>query len=139
MGDGKRVKNRGEGLFALAYGAVFLGLLKRNTQVEASLCLACICALNQEWFRGWCHTQTRGYAEEVFPWGVGLFCIAISPGRQTVLDSWTVTRGTGVWLWAVLTSFLTLNKPCLVFKRPCPYLPNGLAGLCELLGPTELQ
>lgn len=141
LGDGKRVKNRGEGLFALGYGAVFLGLLERNPQVEASLCLACICALNQSDSKDGAEAahKPEGTQRKCFPGGVGLFPSAISTGRQTVLDSWTVTQGTGVWLQAVLTSSLTLNKPRLVFKPPCPYLPNGLAGLCELLGHIELQ
>lgn len=36
---GRRVKYRRKGLFALAYGAVFLGLLDRDLKAEASLCL----------------------------------------------------------------------------------------------------
>lgn len=39
QGVGRRVKNSGEGLFALASGAVFLELLERDPKMEASLCL----------------------------------------------------------------------------------------------------
>lgn len=44
------------------------------------------------------HTHTKGYAEELFPWGVSLFPAAISTWRQIVLDSWAVTGGTGIGL-----------------------------------------
>lgn len=139
MGDGKRVKNRGEGLFALAYGAVFLGLLKRNPQVEASLCLACICALNQEWFRGWCHTQTRGYAEEVFPWG----CQPLPHCHQSRETDSTglLDCDSGDWCLAMGCADFIFDPEQTMpgLQASVSLSADGLAGLCEFLGPIELQ
>lgn len=59
--------------------------------------------------------------------------------RQGVSHCWTVTQGPDVWLQSVLTSFLTLNKPHLIFKPPCPHLSNELVGHCEISAHIELQ
>lgn len=69
LGDGKRVKNRGS--FCSCLWCSFPWVFGERPKVGASLYLACMCALSQECFKEWCrgHTQTRGCAGEVFPWG----------------------------------------------------------------------
>lgn len=75
LGDRKRFKNRGS--FCSCLWCSFPWVFGERPKVEASLYLACTCALSQEWFKGWCrgHTPTRGYAEV----SVSLGVLASSP------------------------------------------------------------